>query len=281
MKGRDFGSAPHFFWGTLLNYYDLTQKFIEDCKTVTSLRQLAELFNTLSKKIGCTHFVCMSHVNALNPPDDAIVLSNYPIEWAMYHSSQHYHTIDPVLHTCKTQLTPFKWSDEHWRHFLNPKQEYILAEASEFDLIEGYTIPIHPPSGYPASLSVAFEPGTVDQEALNALHLVAFFLYETALRMKTTKVSVHEHKDLLTERQRRILELIAQGKSNWDISVILSVSENTVKDHISNIFKNLNVRTRQQAIVRGLFCGEIRYLDLDVSPPVNSNEKSGLVILRD
>lgn len=262
-----------------MNYYDLTQKFIEDCKAVTSLRELAELFNTLSKKIGCTHFVCMSHVNALNPPEDAIVLSNYPIEWAMYHSSQHYHRIDPVQHTCRTQLTPFKWSDEKWRHFLSPEQEYILSEASEFELIEGYTVPIHPPNGYPASLSVVFELGTVDQEALNTLHLVAFFLYETALQMKTKKVSIYEHRDILTERQRRILELIAQGKSNWDISVILSISENTVKDHIANIFKNLNVRTRQQAIVQGLFKGEIRYLDLEVNTPSNSNEKSGLVIL--
>lgn len=263
-----------------MNYNELTQTFIESCGRAKSLKQLAELFNDLAKKIGCTHFVCMSHVNALDPPDDAIVLSNYPLEWAQYHSEQQYHLIDPVIHTCRTQLTPFKWSDETWRYFLNAKQNYILSEASEFELCEGYTVPIHPPTGYPASLSVVFEPGEVAQEALMALHLVAFVLYETALRMKTSKVSIHEQLTRLTDRQRRILELIAQGKSNWEVSVILSISENTVKDHISNIFKNLNVRTRQQAIVQGLFHGEIRYLDLDVDTPKKTDEKSGLVILK-
>lgn len=264
-----------------MDYFELTQKFIEDCSNVTSLRQLAELFNVLTKKIGCTHFVCMSHVDVLNPPDDAIVLSNYPIEWALYHSEQQYHRIDPVMHTCRSQLTPFKWSDETWRYFLNLKQINILSEATDFQLSEGYTIPIHPPTGYSASLSVVFEAGQVDQKALNALHLVAFFLYETALRMKTSKVNIHQPQNILTDKQRKILELIAQGKSNWDISVILSISENTVKDHIANIFKTLNVRTRQQAIVKALFFGEIRYLDLEVNSPDKTDEISGLVLLKD
>ena len=264
-----------------MDYFDLTQKFIEDCKNVTSLKQLAELFNVLSKKIGCTHFVCLSHVNVFNPPDDAVILSNYPADWVQYHSEQQYHRIDPVMHTCRSQLTPFKWSNETWRYFLNLKQIDILSEAAEFQLIDGYTIPIHPHTGYPASLSVVFEAGQVDQEALNALHLVAFYLYETALRMKTHQINIHNPQKNLTDRQRKILEFIAQGKSNWDISAILSISENTVKDHIANIFKTLNVRTRQQAIVKGLFTGEIRYLDLEIDTPENTNEKSGLVLLKD
>lgn len=263
-----------------MNYFELTQDFIEKSKRTTNLYELTVLFDSVAKKMGCTHFVCMSHVDALNPPEDAVVLSNYPLEWGIYHSKQNYHRFDPVQQTCKNSLIPFTWSNETWRYMLNFEQVSMLNEAGEFGLGEGHTIPIHPPIGYAASLSVVFQPGEVDPQALSALHLIAFFLYETALRMKTNKVSLYNPRKKLTERRRKILELIAQGKSNWDISVILSISESTVKDHVANILKTLNVNSRQQAIVKGLFYGEIRYLDVDVSPPPRSNDVSGFIHLQ-
>lgn len=44
----------------------------------------------------------------------------------------------------------------------------------------------------------------------------------------------------LTEREREILELILQGKSNNNIATLLYITNNTVKIHISNIVKKLN-----------------------------------------
>lgn len=263
-----------------MNYFELTQKFIENSKKASDLKELALLFNSLIKKMGCTHFVCLSHVDPLNPPDDAVVLTNYPLEWGIHHSKQQYHRFDPIMHTCKNRLTPFTWSSETWRYLLNLQQSHMLNEAGEFGLGEGHTIPIHPPSGYSASLSVVFEPGEVDPEALNALHLIAFFLYEAALHMKTKMIYLYNPRKQLTPRQREILELIAQGKSNWDIGAVLAISESTVKDHVTSIFKALNVSSRQQAIVKALFHGEIRYGDIDVSPPTKSNDNSGFIHLR-
>lgn len=263
-----------------MNYFKLTQTFIEDSKKAGDLKELALLFNRLVKKMGCTHFVCLSHVDPLNPPDDAVVLTNYPLEWAEHHGKMQYHRFDPIIHTCKTKITPFTWSNDTWRYMLNIEQSDMLNEAGEFGLGEGHTIPIHPPSGYSASLSVVFKSGAVDPEALNALHLIAFFLYEAALHMKTKMVHLYNPRKQLTLRQREILELIAQGKSNWDIGTVLSISESTVKDHVSSIFKTLKVSSRQQANVKALFHGEIRYGDIDVSPPAKSNDNSGFIHLR-
>ena len=53
----------------------------------------------------------------------------------------------------------------------------------------------------------------------------------------------------LTEREREILDLIAQGKSNADIANQLVLSPNTVRNYVSNIFSKLQVADRAHAIL--------------------------------
>jgi NarL family two-component system response regulator LiaR len=56
----------------------------------------------------------------------------------------------------------------------------------------------------------------------------------------------------LTERELEVLRLIAQGKSNKDISEDLVLSEKTVKTHVSNILQKLHLSDRTQAAVFAL-----------------------------
>ncbi len=53
----------------------------------------------------------------------------------------------------------------------------------------------------------------------------------------------------LTTREKEILQLLSFGSSNVDIASALFVSENTVKTHLHNVFKKLNVRNRLQAMI--------------------------------
>lgn len=55
--------------------------------------------------------------------------------------------------------------------------------------------------------------------------------------------------DSLTKRELEILKLIAQGLLNKEIAAMLNISERTVKNHISNIFKKIDVSDRTQAAV--------------------------------
>jgi DNA-binding NarL/FixJ family response regulator len=54
----------------------------------------------------------------------------------------------------------------------------------------------------------------------------------------------------LTPRERELLDLIAQGRSNTQIAEDLVLSPKTVRNHISSIFAKLQVVDRAQAIVR-------------------------------
>jgi DNA-binding NarL/FixJ family response regulator len=53
----------------------------------------------------------------------------------------------------------------------------------------------------------------------------------------------------LTERQMQVLALVMQGKSNKAISRTLSLAEHTVKNHMTAIFKALQVASRTEAVI--------------------------------
>lgn len=67
---------------------------------------------------------------------------------------------------------------------------------------------------------------------------------------------------LLTEREREILLLVAQGLSNLNIAEQLVISERTVRSHISNILEKLHLSNRTQAALYALRQG---WLPLDPS----------------
>lgn len=56
--------------------------------------------------------------------------------------------------------------------------------------------------------------------------------------------------DLLSARELEILTWVMRGKSNVEISTILDLSTLTVKNHLQNIYRKLNVHTRVQAVSR-------------------------------
>lgn len=65
------------------------------------------------------------------------------------------------------------------------------------------------------------------------------------------------NKSLLTNREREVFELLVQDKTTKEIAAQLFVSEKTVRNHISNVMKKLNVKGRSQAVVELVRMGEI------------------------
>lgn len=54
----------------------------------------------------------------------------------------------------------------------------------------------------------------------------------------------------LTDRERDAVAWVAEGKSDWEISVILGVSESTIRFHVNNARKKLGAVNRAQAVAR-------------------------------
>ena len=64
-------------------------------------------------------------------------------------------------------------------------------------------------------------------------------------------------KGILTKREKEVFSLLVDNKSTKEIADILSISEKTVRNHISNTMQKLSVKGRTQAVVELIKLGEI------------------------
>lgn len=65
----------------------------------------------------------------------------------------------------------------------------------------------------------------------------------------------------ITQREREILALVAQGKANKEIGATLGIAEDTVKRHVSSILDKLNVNDRAQATAEAIRRGMVSVSD--------------------
>ncbi|MEO6911468.1 MAG: response regulator transcription factor, partial [Edaphobacter sp.] len=85
-------------------------------------------------------------------------------------------------------------------------------------------------------------------KALHQVHRGTRFLPHTVIETLHAYVpSSH-----LSHREREVLQLLFEGKSNREIAEALCIKEATVKSHVSVILMRLNVSDRTQAVVEGL-----------------------------
>jgi len=66
---------------------------------------------------------------------------------------------------------------------------------------------------------------------------------------KRIRSGVDDPRSQLTGREKEVLKLLSKGMLNKEIANVLMISEKTVKNHISSIFRKLNVQDRTQAAV--------------------------------
>lgn len=61
-----------------------------------------------------------------------------------------------------------------------------------------------------------------------------------------------ERGNLISHREKEILQWVKVGKSNWEIAAILDISPRTVKNHVCNIIKKMNAQNRGHAVAKAL-----------------------------
>ena len=77
----------------------------------------------------------------------------------------------------------------------------------------------------------------------------------TKPRARKTSVNQMQPIDSLTERERSVIALVGEGLSNRDISDRLSISDITVRHHLTRIFDKLGVANRQKLLISAYHLG--------------------------
>ena len=90
---------------------------------------------------------------------------------------------------------------------------------------------------------------------------------DIAKKMITTFEGIRANTEItpsLTERELEVIKALAQGKSNKEIARDLDISEKTVRNHASNIYKKLHIFDRTQAVIYAVRRGLV---DLEYPEP--------------
>ena len=185
---------------------------------------------------------------------------NYPGDWLREYEENKYNEIDPVLKYAATTMEAFSWKMLKDDPEMTPKVRRFWRRSEMFGLSCGITVPLHCPTG----MSFGFSLSAIDMKScfacihLEEIQLVAYqFCMAYLLANKSHKRPDAIIENPLSDREKEILTWTARGKSAWEISVILEISEHTVNFHLKNSIKKLDTSNKTGAVVKAIRYGLI------------------------
>lgn len=241
------------------HYFLKAMEFIEYSKNSKDLGELSSKFQTTIKGFGFDHYACVSCVNFGTMPSGAVFLADYPEDWSNYYIENKFEANDRILEISLKQNVPFNWEDPVVHKGIKEPQIEILNDGADAGLLYGVTIPIHLVGAFPGAVNVVGQHKDVSPEAEHAIHLMSIYLHDAAMRIADESGQGGTITIKLTPREKECLKWVAAGKTDWEISSILSIAERTAHTHIEAAKKKLGVHTRVQAVVKAFLTNNIQF----------------------
>jgi len=242
--------------GNKLNTERIIQNITEIIQSASSNEELVSKISEFCKNKGVENFIFgASLFNNLKATPQIHILDNSPGPWRDRYESKGYFNEDFRVAHCKSMNSPIIWPVKNKR--LTGTNKKIISEAEEFGIKSGISFPFHGAGCefgmFSASTSEKFHKSTLNNPFVQyevQLLGCALFDYLTSREKKKNTKS-------LTKREKECLQWIAMGKTSWETSVILDISERTVIFHIQNATSKMNAASRTSAAVIALMNGAI------------------------
>jgi LuxR family quorum-sensing system transcriptional regulator SolR len=221
-----------------------------------SIESEQELFShvvDLAKELGfefCAYGIRMPV--PISRPHIAM-FNNYPQKWQQCYNARGYLQIDPtVQHALKSTL-PVVWSNK----LFEPAQE-MWKEARNHGLRVGWTQASRDPNGAVGLLTLARSTDPLTRGELSEseakMSWLAQYTHAAMARLLIPKLAP-ETLAVITIREKEVLRWTAEGKTAYEISKILAVSERTVNFHVNNVVAKLGTSNKTQAAVKAAALG--------------------------
>ncbi|WP_336146383.1 LuxR C-terminal-related transcriptional regulator [Marinobacter salarius] len=237
-----------------MNMEVTTLDIIHDCRNLADSEDVEAVVTSLQRQVGIDG--CILGFRERYGPrlveDSCITSFGISSDWLHLYKNQRLYASDPVVQKAFGFKQPLPWI-EAYRQPNNNSRDFI-ALSQDFRLMDGMSFADKSNrfSGGATCVSVTSER-RLSETQLRMLHHILPHLNEAVAQ------PVLWQRQKVTTREKEILDWIKVGKSSWEISVILNVSERTVKFHLNNIYQKLEVHCRPQAVARALRLGIIDF----------------------
>lgn len=235
--------------------------FVDRLSDVETREELQNVFERTVYDLGFScftyHMVKVVGIGTRLP----LVVTTYPKQWENRYFEQNYMTIDPVLEACFHRSLPYSWDEVVDPGALTEEQKEFFIEAGDFKLKNGISVPINGYKGEFALMTMVTdgtekEAKKTIEEHRHTAHLLTMYYHNHASSMVVGE-ALKRYTPALTRREKEVLSWVANGKTTWEISEILSIGETTTLTHIENAKKKLNAPSRTQAVVKAIYQGLI------------------------
>jgi LuxR family quorum-sensing system transcriptional regulator CciR len=199
-------------------------------------------------ELGFAHFALLDHSSLREPNSGLIRIDDYPEGWVLELMSSAQASDDPVHVASRRSNLGFSWSDLGTLVRLERRHLKILARSRHHGLGGGFTVPANVPGEPNASCSFALKRGMeLPVARLACAELIGAHALRAARRFRAKPVRPH-----LSPREVDCLRLVAKGKSDWEISVILGISVETARQYVKSARRAYDVVSRTQLALLGL-----------------------------
>lgn len=233
-------------------------QIISKLDSVTSVDEAKAVLSDLTKVVDFERYLFVLFLPDSMLRSSMVLLTNYPETWMEKYIVDDFKNIDPIVRHVRNSYLPV-----FWREIINEEKNFTTKDkafmglASEFGIRYGVSIPCHGILGEIGVLSLCSSASLTIKEEQNAIyqcHMLMPYIHQTIKRLQ---LSGNIKTTLLTKREKECLLWASEGKTAWEISQILKISERTVIFHLKNSMNKTNSINRQQAIVKSILMGEI------------------------
>jgi LuxR family quorum-sensing system transcriptional regulator CciR len=230
--------------------------FIECANQTRSLSALFELLVNCATEEGFSEvaYGALTFSEPVRLPEHAppAIAVKFPLDWCKRYFERKYFETDPIVRWTPSLQAPFLWDRLAQRCRLSAKEQLVLRESREAGLRHGVSVPLFGPFGRVSVMSFASASDDVDPLGqINHLEVLAGQFHIAFSRIATPPEDSHSMIEL-SPREIECLQWTAEGKSAWDIGVILGISANTANYHIKIAMKKLGTTRRVVAVLKAI-----------------------------
>ena len=218
------------------------------------LKSLTADFARLMGHFGLSSFIFTGLPSVGYNVAPLIICDYWPEGWTDRYRDQNYFAEDPVGRWSILKRRPFRWRDAQKAEADTPLRRQIAGEAWDHGLADGIAYPLLGETA--AVVSLAAEGNLSIGPADEASIFLAVNYFKTAAE-DIEREAKKSHQTVLTHRELEHLKWMAAGKTVWETSCIMSISNSAVKLHRASIRRKLGVASTTQAIALGVQRGII------------------------
>ena len=242
-----------------MGHFDRTLSYISSVQQAGTANAVTEKLLEVTSAFGLTALMAGTVPQPGTPTGqqkEHVLLCDWPVEWLERYVARNYIDHDPIVSRMKHLQAPFQWRDAADEIKVDRDGEVVMGDAGEFKLKDGLAFPLVTLDGQIVMVSLGGEQVEMSGAEFGMISMVATYAIGRAMQLHSGEGRVVDHIEL-TPRERECLKWAAEGKSEWEISQILGISEHTSEKHLLNAKFKLGAVNRVQAVAEAIRRGYI------------------------